>query len=142
MRRGSFANLFCTRRGYPIKKHNRRTLQCQMQCEGGNAKNNPFNTTQKMPNSTDYNHIEPGVAVQNYTTTLEGLEALDKTFDDNPDFAGIDHALRVNLPARQSIGLIGRSPWGTAPKLLVEVLSWIARVPGVLALLERKQIAS
>lgn len=148
MTRGSFANLLSQPRKWPVKTHNRRTLQCQMQCEGGSARNNPFNTTQKMPNSTYYNVLardsrgRPLYGVQNYTTPQEGIEALVKTFDNNPDFDPVDAALHRNAPARETIALIGQSPWGTAPALLVEVLAWIARVPGVLRWLENKQVAS
>jgi hypothetical protein len=149
MRRGTFANLLSARRGWPIKVHNRRTLQCQMQCEGGSAENNPFNTTQRMPRSTFYNVLQrdgsgrPLIGVQNYATPEEGLDALEMTFDAGDHrYAAVEAALKANRPARVTVPLIGISPWGTASALLVEVLSWISRVPGVLRLLERKEIAS
>lgn len=148
MKRREYANRLSMRRGWPIKVHNRRSLQTQMQCEGGGAKYNPFNTIQPMPNSTFYNVLmydgngKPLYGVQNYQSAKEGLDAIEKTFDRNPDFDPVDRALKRNEPARVTTRLMGESPWGTAPKLLAEVLAWIAHVPGVLWLLEQKEVAS
>lgn len=112
-----------------------------MQCEGGDAKNNPFNTTQKMPRSWNYNDLGDGIGVQNYASAQEGLEAMMKTLDSGHAYDSVDAALKTNRPARVTIRLIGESPWGTARVLLVEVLAWVARVPGVLKALERKKIS-
>lgn len=53
------------------------------------AKNNPMNTTQKMPGSTNFN----SVGVQNYPTAAEGIAALRMTIT-NGRYSGIVSALR------------------------------------------------
>lgn len=142
MRRGTFANLLCAEMGWPVKLHNRRTLQAQMQSEGGNAVGNPFNCVQPMPGSTDYNHLSGGGGVQNYVSAKQGLEATVKTLRGHGfGYEQVVAAMKANKPARETVRLIGASGWGTASTLLVEVYSWIARVPGVLKSLEDKQVA-
>ena len=56
------------------------------QAEGGKAKNNPFNTTFKMPGATSYNSI----GVKNYETPEKGIEATCKTLKNGRDKYGYD----------------------------------------------------
>jgi hypothetical protein len=139
MTRGQYASHVLKGIGAPITLHTRRALQTQMQCEGGDAENNPFNTTQKMPLSWNYNW-NGGFPVQNYTTAQEGIDATVKTLGYH-DFARVRGAMKRNESARRIVRLIGESPWGTSDQLLREVLEWVIRVPGVLRMLERKQVA-
>jgi len=62
----------------PYTDENFKFLYAWRKAEGGKAKNNPFNTTQKMkddPRSTDYNKV----GVKNYSNKNIGIEATIKT---------------------------------------------------------------
>lgn len=90
-----------------------------MQAEGGSAKNNPFNTTQRMPHSTTYNWV----GVQNYASYQEGVEALIKTFRyKGHGYGYIIQALRRNYAAIKILRAVGTSDWGTEDGLVYEVL--------------------
>jgi hypothetical protein len=55
----------------PATKENLRFLQAWAACEGGNARNNPFNTTLRLAGSTPYNRA----GVQHFPDPLAGLAA-------------------------------------------------------------------
>lgn len=67
--------------GAPSSKENMKFLYAWRQAEGGSAKNNPFNTTWKLKNSTRYGQNKAGV--QNYETKQQGIEATCKTLKNN-----------------------------------------------------------
>lgn len=151
MKRGKFANEVTRGLGARVTLHTRRALQAQMQTEGGSAKNNPFNTTLRMAGSTDYNKLPNGVAVQNYVSAAQGIEATLKTLrEEGHGYGKIRRRIRLNAPAWAIVDAIIESDWGTgrAPgkseALIEEVLDDIQhdRVPNKLSELEAKQIAS
>jgi hypothetical protein len=59
----------------PVTKENMKFLYAWRQSEGGRARNNPFNTTQRYEGATDYNWV----GVKHYLTPEDGLEATVKT---------------------------------------------------------------
>lgn len=59
----------------PVTKENMKFLYAWRQSEGGRARNNPFNTTQRYKGATDYNWV----GVKHYLTPEDGLEATVKT---------------------------------------------------------------
>ena len=138
--------------GAEVTLHTRRASQAQLQTEGGDAENNPYNTILKMPGSTDYNFIRPGIAVQNYVSPKQGQEATIKTFKGKGHgYEKIIHLMKINAPATQICIAIIESDWGTGEAvdkdgdyLLLAVLSDIKhnRAPNTLAQLEAREIAS
>lgn len=140
MTRGEFANRLTAKLGAKITLHTRRAWQAQMQAEGGSAKNNPFNTTQPMPGSIDYN----AVGVQQYKTAQQGVEATVKTLRyKNHGYERIIAKLKENAPATEIVKAIGESDWGTSGNLASRVLDDIKhdRAPNTLKALEAKRIA-
>lgn len=141
MTRGEFADRLTKRLGADVTLHTRRAWQAQMQTEGGSARNNPFNTTQRMSNSWDYN----SVGVQNYASAQEGIDATVKTLHySGHGYEHILSALRKNKPATEIVRAIGSSDWGTDDTLVLAVLDDIKhnRTPNTLAQLEARQISS
>jgi hypothetical protein len=141
MNRGPFWNEVTRRLGARVTLHTRRAGQAQIQTEGGGARNNPFNTTQRMPNSTTYNWV----GVQNYATPEEGIQATVKTLKyKGHGYEKILRALRRNLPATRIVQAIGESDWGTDASLVLQVLDDIKhnRTPNTLGQLESRPIAS
>lgn len=61
--------------GAPVSEENLKFLYAWRQAEGGKATFNPFNTTHKMKNATNYNKV----GVKNYETLEDGLIATIKT---------------------------------------------------------------
>lgn len=136
--RGEFATELLRRLGAPRTLHTRRALQAWMQAEGGFAKNNPFNTTQRMPNSTTYNWV----GVQNYASYKEGVEALVKTFRyKGHGYEYIIQALRRNKSATRILDAVGQSDWGTEGGLAYEVLDDIKDGRQSLIDLEHKHVS-
>lgn len=139
---GSFNKGILRRLGAPVRLHNRRSLAAEAQTEGvseHSAKNNPYNTTQKMPHSTNFN----SVGVQNYATPQEGEEATVKTLKyKGHGYWRIVAALKVNAPATVTVAAFGRSDWGTNLRLVREVLDDIKhrRTPNTLEQIEARQI--
>lgn len=141
MKRGEFANRVTKGLDAKVTLHTRRAWQAQMQAEGGSAKHNPFNTTQPMPGSTDYN----AVSVQSYKTAQQGIEATIKTLHyKNHGYERIIKRLKNNAPATEIVEAIGQSDWGTSGDLASRVLDDIKhdRAPNTLKQLEAKEIAS
>jgi hypothetical protein len=141
MTRGEFASRVTTALGAKVTLHTRRAWAAQMQTEGGGARNNPFNTTQRMVGSTDYN----SAGVQNYVSPEQGIAATVRTLH----YAGhgyelIIRRLRRNATATDIIRAIGYSDWGTDLELALAVLDDIKhnRYPNTLTHLEAREIAS
>jgi hypothetical protein len=63
--------------GAPITEENLKFLYAWRQAEGGTAGNNPFNTTWRLENSTNYG--TNSAKVQEYQTPQDGLKATCKT---------------------------------------------------------------
>lgn len=86
-------------------------LKAWRQAEGGKAKNNPFNTTKKMPvdGVTNYN----SVGVKNYPDRQTGLEATVKTLT-LPYYSELLSKLRNdNITAQELAETDDLSTWGT-----------------------------
>lgn len=139
--RGEFAAAVLREMHAPVTLHTRRALQAELQAEGGSARNNPFNTTLRLPGSTSYNWV----GVQNYIDPAQGVEATTKTLKQQCcGYWRIRRALRENASARVIVRAFGRSEWGTNLSLVQAVLDDIIhdRSPNTLVALEAKYIAS
>jgi len=93
-------------------KSNLLFLYAWRQAEGGKAKNNPFNTTLKMPGATNYN----SVGVKNYQTPEQGIEATCKTLKNGRDKYGYDKiidGLKNDVGLSQLSDAVIGSKWGT-----------------------------
>lgn len=137
--RGEFTTAVTTELHAPVTLHTRRALQTELQAEGGFARNNPFNTTLRLPGSTSYNWV----GVQNYMTPAQGVEATVKTLKQQCcGYWRIRQALRANASAREIVRAFGRSEWGTDLTLALAVLDDIVhdRSPNTLPALEAKYI--
>ena len=137
--RGEFTTAVTTELHAPVTIHTRRALQAELQAEGGFARNNPFNTTLRLPGSTDYN----SVGVQNYIDAAQGVDATVKTLKQRCcGYWRIRQALRANAPARTIVRAFGISEWGTNLSLVLAVLDDIIhnRAPNTLAALEATYI--
>jgi hypothetical protein len=96
----------------PVTKHNCWALVAWESAEGGSAKWNPLNTTQRWSGSTDYN----SVGVQNYKTQEDGLNATLKTIKQTQGFLGygpIVAALARDALAHDTLTMVEHSAWGT-----------------------------
>lgn len=141
MNRGTFARRVLRGLNAPVTVHTRRALQAQMQTEGGDVRNNPFNTTLHMPGSTRFNSAD----VQNYPSAEVGIEATVKTLKfRGHGYEKIIKRLRENAPATEILKAVGESDWGTSGGLALEVLDDIkhGRRPNTLEELEARVIAS
>lgn len=113
--------------------------QTMAQSEGGSAKNNMLNTTEEWEGATDYNWVH----VKNYPTEQAGVEATAKTFDSKGHgYERIERLMKADAPAKEIVQAWADSDWGTSKKLALEVWRMIISVPGMLRLMERKQVAS
>lgn len=88
------------------------------QSEGGVW--NPFNTTQKMPGSTDFN-VNGGYPVQNYLTWQQGVQATAKTIL-NGHYPALVADLRLGTSALAMAHAVAVSSWGTGG-LITQVLT-------------------
>jgi hypothetical protein len=139
MTRGKFTDAITKGLGAAVTLHTRRALAAEAQAEGGDAKNNLFNTTQKMPNSTTFNWV----GVQNYATPQEGIEATIKTLKySGHGYEKIRRRLRSNATAESIVRAFGESDWGTDLSLVLAVLDDIKhnRAPNTLGQLEARPI--
>jgi hypothetical protein len=137
--RGEFAAAVIRELNAPVTLHTRRAMQAEMQAEGGSAINNPFNTTLRLPGSTNYNWVP----VQNYLTPAQGVEATVKTLKQRCcGYWRIRQALRANASAGEIVRAFGRSLWGTSLTLVLAVLDDIRhdRSPNTLTALEARYI--
>lgn len=134
--------------------HVRRADQAQIQTETGpaeGAKNNPYNTTLRMPNSRTLAGNRAGV--QEYATAEEGVIATARTWlGKDHGYEKVRHRKHQNASAWLICVAIIESDWGTGEAfnpqdqhpLILEVLEDIrhGRSPNTLTALEAKEIAS
>lgn len=134
--------------GAEVTLHTRRAWAAQCASEtprSGGAKFNPLNTTLRMPGSTDFNTLPNGIAVQNYVSAEQGLEAAIRTFKEHGfGYGPIRRALRANADATDIVTAMGNSSWGTELALVLAVLDDIKhdRKPNRLDELEALELAS
>jgi len=93
------------------------------QAEGGNAKNNPFNITQKYPGASDYNKV----GVKNYQTEEDGIQATCKTLK-NGKYDRVIQAFKNNSGLSALSDAVTSSPWGTKSLLTRITNDYIAGV--------------
>jgi hypothetical protein len=94
----NFAKGVLTGIGAPITAANIRSIILWIHREGGGGTNNPLNTTEKEPGSTDFNSVD----VQNYRSATQGVNATITTLE-NGNYNDIVSALHSGK------GLMGRS---------------------------------
>jgi hypothetical protein len=82
------------------------------QAEGGNADYNPFNTTKRMPNTTDYNKV----GVKNYSSKEDGIKATCDTLKLN-HYSDIVDGLKNDVGLRKLSQMNGLKKWGTGQLL-------------------------
>lgn len=108
-------------------KSNMLFMYAWRQAEGGKAKNNPFNTTMKMPGAT--NIINTSVGVKNYLTPEDGIYATCNTLKNGRNKYGYD---KIIDGLKNDIGLVKlsdaviKSKWGTEGILIKVVKGYIA----------------
>ena len=108
-------------------KSNMLFMYAWRQAEGGKAKNNPFNTTMKMPGAT--NIINTSVGVKNYLTPEDGIYATCNTLKNGRNKYGYD---KIIDGLKNDIGLVNlsdaviKSKWGTEGILIKVVKGYIA----------------
>lgn len=94
--------------GAPWNSATQRFLYAWRQAEGGSARYNPFNTTQRMPGSVAYN----SVGVQSYPDAATGVSATVKTIL-NGRYTPLVSALRSGTSVSAMADALAASPWGT-----------------------------
>jgi hypothetical protein len=77
--RMTFARSLLATIGAPQSQANINSILGWINHEGGGGTNNPLNTTQTMPGSTNFNNLGGGTGVQNYTSMAIGVAANAKT---------------------------------------------------------------
>ena len=102
--------------GAPVTPENVRYVNAWAQAEGGNASNNPFNTTQTAPGASSYN----SVGVRNYTSPQQGIAATIQTLK-NGHYQVLLNALRQGNSAVADAQAEAQTPWGTG-SLILKVL--------------------
>jgi hypothetical protein len=108
-------------------KSNMLFMYAWRQAEGGNAKNNPFNTTQKMEGATNYNKI----GVKNYRTSEDGIEATCKTLINGRSKYGYDKiidGLKNDVGLSKLSDAVVSSKWGTKDLLTRITKDYIAGI--------------
>jgi len=92
-------------------------MYCWHRAEGGEAKNNPLNTTYKMAGATDYNQA----GVKNYLTKRDGVTATIETLA----LSRYDKLRSLMKPAAPDWTAVAKeieaSGWGTSSSLLIAV---------------------
>jgi len=95
-------------------KSNMLFMYAWRQSEGGQAKNNPFNTTMKMPGATNISNTSVGV--KNYPTPEVGIEATCKTLKNGRDKYGYDKIIdgfKNDVGISKLSDAVINSKWGT-----------------------------
>jgi hypothetical protein len=108
-------------------KSNMLFMYAWRQAEGGKAKNNPFNTTLKIPGATNYN----SVGVKNYSTPEEGIDATCKTLKNGRNKYGYDKiidGLKNDVGLSKLSDAVVNSKWGTKDLLTRITKDYIAGV--------------
>jgi hypothetical protein len=106
-----FYKAILTSLGAKVTDEKMKFLKAWRQAEGGRAKNNPFNTTKRMPvdGITDYN----SVGVKNYPDRQTGLDATVKTLQ-LPYYSELLSKLKNdNITAKELADTDDLSTWGT-----------------------------
>jgi len=108
-------------------KSNMLFMYAWRQAEGGSAKNNPFNTTQKMEGATNYNKI----GVKNYRTPEDGIQATCKTLTNGRNKYGYDKiidGLKNDVGLSKLSDAVVSSKWGTKDLLTRITKDYIAGI--------------
>lgn len=108
-------------------KSNMLFMYAWRQAEGGGAKNNPFNTTQKMEGATNYNKI----GVKNYRTPEDGIQATCKTLINGRNKYGYDKiidGLKNDVGLSKLSDAVVSSKWGTKDLLSRITKDYIAGI--------------
>ena len=108
-------------------KSNMLFMYAWRQAEGGGAKNNPFNTTQKMEGATNYNKI----GVKNYRTPEDGIQATCKTLTNGRNKYGYDKiidGLKNDVGLSKLSDAVVSSKWGTKDLLSRITKDYIAGI--------------
>lgn len=108
-------------------KSNMLFMYAWRQAEGGGAKNNPFNTTQKMEGATNYNKI----GVKNYRTSEDGIQATCKTLINGRNKYGynkIIDGLKNDVGLSKLSDAVVSSKWGTKDLLTRITKDYLAGV--------------
>jgi hypothetical protein len=95
-------------------KSNMLFMYAWRQSEGGKARNNPFNTTMKMPGATNISNTS--VCVKNYPTPEVGIEATCKTLKNGRDKYGYDKIIdgfKNDVGISKLSDAVINSKWGT-----------------------------
>ena len=103
--------------GAPITKDNMLFLYAWRQSEGGEATNNPFNTTKKMEGATLYGKNAAGV--KNYPTVQDGINATCETLKLGY-YTDIVDGLKNDVGLYKLSRMSSIDKWGTG-KLLADV---------------------
>jgi cell wall-associated NlpC family hydrolase len=94
-------------------QENLKFMDAWAKAEGGDASNNPFNTTQVVGGvHRNYNQLGGGLGVQNYVSPQQGIDATVNTLT-NGRYGNIIGALRDGDDAMKSAAALAASPWGT-----------------------------
>jgi len=91
----NFYKKLLTNLGAPTSKENLKFLYAWRQSEGKSGRYNPFNTTHKLPGSTNFN----SVGVKNYASLEDGLDATLKTLR-NGRYNCIVNSLKDDIGAK------------------------------------------
>jgi peptidoglycan hydrolase-like protein with peptidoglycan-binding domain len=94
--------------GAPVSDENMKFLYAWRQSEGKAGRFNPFNTTHKMPNSTNFNKV----GVKNYQSLEDGLIATLKTLR-NGRYDCIINGMKNDIGAYQISKCPSLKVWGT-----------------------------
>lgn len=94
--------------GAPVSDENMKFLLAWRQAEGKAGKYNPFNTTHKMPDSTNFNKV----GVKNYSSIEDGLIATLKTLR-NGRYECIVNGLKNDIGASEISKCESLKVWGT-----------------------------
>jgi hypothetical protein len=104
-------------------KDNLMFMYAWRQAEGGSAKNNPFNTTQKWYGATNYNSI----GVKNYQTPEDGIQATCKTLK-NGRYDNVIKGFKNNSGLSNLADAVTSSKWGTTDLLRKITNGYIAGI--------------
>lgn len=112
--------------GAPITPDNMEFLYAWRQSEGGQAKNNPFNTTHHKPGASFYNCLSKNSegkciqGVKNYQQDMDGIQATIDTLR-NGRYDNIINSLKSGKDSMKTAMELKNSPWGTGD-LTIKVL--------------------
>lgn len=110
---GDWANKFLAAAGFPTTADNVAAVLTWMVSEGSTAKNNPLDTTEPWPGSTEFN----SAGVKNYDTYENGIAATVATIHNGYYNANIVPALNAGNNAANTVEAINWSAWGSKPTI-------------------------